>query len=384
MGSTKWWDIAVVTAAAILCVLLYANDAEGFELLGAFGVIGALLATWFFIGRGQDMGGTRRSAAAATLVIVLSGVGTALNPGMATIQVIAFPLLWYFSSSLRNAVITNALLAVSVGVGYFVGLGATRNAFFNASLVEAISLAGSLAIGLWITRISVESDYREQLLVQLRETQAQLAAVSRDAGIMGERERLAREIHDTIAQDLTGLVLLAQRTRRELQSGSPTVGETLDLLEDSARSALAETRSLVAATAPVGLTEGGIRAALDRLAARFGKETGIAVIVVGETPPLGRDTEVVLLRCAQEGLANVRKHSAAANATLGLAFDDASVTLTLIDDGGGFDPGAAIDGYGLSGMRDRLTLVGGTLAVDSAPGAGTSLTATLPRSAVLA
>ena len=382
MGSTKWWDIAVVTAAAILCVLLFANDAEGFALLAAFGVIAALLATWFFIGRGHDHGGTRRSAAAATLVIVLSGVGTALNPGMATIQVIAFPLLWYFASGLRNAVITNALLAVSVGVGYFVGLGATRNAFFNASLVEAISLAGSLAIGLWITRISVESESRERLLVQLRETQAQLAAVSRDAGVMGERERLAREIHDTIAQDLTGLVLLAQRTRRELQSGSPTVGETLDLLEDSARSALAETRSLVAASAPVGLAEGGIRAALDRLAVRFGRETGIAVTVAGEAPPLDRDTEVVLLRCAQEGLANVRKHSAASNATLELAADDASVTLIVTDDGGGFDPAAAIDGYGLSGMRDRLTLVGGTLAVDSAPGAGASLTAVLPRSAV--
>ena len=383
MGSTKWWDIAVVSAAAILCVLLGVNGAEGGELFGAVAVTAAFVVAWFVLGRGAAEGGSRATVGAA-LVIVLSGVGTAISPGMATIQVIAFPLLWYYAGTLRSAIVTNTMLAVAVGVGYTIALGATASVLLEATVIESISLAGSIALGLWITGISVESEYRERLLVQLRETQAQLAAVSHDAGAMGERERLAREIHDTIAQDLTGLVLLAQRTRRELQSGSPTVGETLDLLEDSARSALAETRSLVAASAPVGLAEGGIRAALDRLAVRFGRETDIAVTVVGETPALDRDTEVVLLRCAQEGLSNVRKHAAARNATLELAFDVASVTLIVRDDGGGFDTEAANDGFGLSGMRDRLTLVGGTLVIESTPGAGTSLTATLPRTAVLA
>ena len=383
MGSTKWWDIAVVSAAAILCVLLGVNGAEGGELFGAVAVTAAFVVAWFVLGRGAAEGGSRATVGAA-LVIVLSGVGTAISPGMATIQVIAFPLLWYYAGTLRSAIVTNTMLAVAVGVGYTIALGATASVLLEATVIESISLAGSIALGLWITGISVESEYRERLLVQLRETQAQLAAVSHDAGAMGERERLAREIHDTIAQDLTGLVLLTQRTRRELQSGSPTVGETLDLLEDSARSALAETRSLVAASAPVGLAEGGIRAALDRLAVRFGRETDIAVTVVGETPALDRDTEVVLLRCAQEGLSNVRKHAAARNATLELAFDVASVTLIVRDDGGGFDTEAANDGFGLSGMRDRLTLVGGTLVIESTPGAGTSLTATLPRTAVLA
>ncbi|WP_411699882.1 sensor histidine kinase [Conyzicola sp.] len=383
MGNTKWWDIAVVSAAAILCLLLVANQARDRELVGAIVVIVVFVTVWFAIGRGQADGG-RRATVAAALVIVLSGVGTAINPGMATIQVIAFPLLWYYAATLREAIVTNVLLALSVGIGYWSALGATLDDLLEATLVESISLAGSITLGLWISRISVESASRERLLVELRETQAQLAAVSRDAGALNERERLARELHDTIAQDLTGLVLLAQRTRRELVSGSPTVGETLDLLEDSARNALAETRSLVAASAPVALAEGGIRAALDRLASRFGRETGIVVSVAGETPPLDRDTEVVLLRCAQEGLANVRKHSAASSASLELTGDATSVTLIVRDDGGGFDPALDSDGFGLSGMRDRLTLVGGTLAIASAPGEGTSLTATLPRSAVLA
>ena len=157
MGSTKWWDIAVVSAAAILCVLLVVNGAEGGELLGAIGVTAAFVAAWFSVGRGSTEGETRAVIGAA-LVIVLSGVGTAINPGMATIQVIAFPLLWYYAGSLRSAIVTNTMLAVAVGVGYTIALGATADVFLEATLIESISLAGSIALGLWITRISVESE----------------------------------------------------------------------------------------------------------------------------------------------------------------------------------------------------------------------------------
>jgi signal transduction histidine kinase len=377
MGNIRGWDIAVVSAAAILFALVLANGAEGGELAGAGAIIVAIVVVWFALGRGSE-DGSPRAITVSALIIVLSGVGTAISPSMATAQAIAFPLMWLLAGSTRAAVVANVLLAVSVGTGYFLYLGATPNALTQAVVIEAISLAGSFAIGFWITRISVESAERARLIDELRETQAQLEAVSRDAGAMGERERLAREIHDTIAQDLTGLVLLAQRTRRELVSGSPTVGETLDLLEDSARAALAETRSLVATSAPVGLTSEGIVPALERLAERFTRETGIAVRVTGELPPLARETEVVLLRCAQEGLANVRKHSGAVTATLDLFVRDGSVGMVIDDSGDGFDPRTVREGFGLPGMRERLSLVGGSLGVHSARGEGTQITASLP------
>jgi len=384
MGNTRGWSIAVVSAAAILVALLFVNGAEDGELIGGCAAILALLLVWFLVAL-PAAEGTPRAYAAAAALIVVSGVGTAIHPGMATIQAIVFPLLWRASRSTRDAVALNALLALSVGVGYFLALGATASAFWQALVVEAISLAGSLAIGFWITRISVESAARERLLGELSATQSRLAAVSRDAGVLSERERLAREIHDTIAQDLTGLVLLAQRTRRELLGGSPTVGETIDLLEESARSALAETRSLVAASAPVSLAEGGIAAALDRLGERFGRETGIAVRIDADAAlPLDRDTEVVLLRCAQEGLANVRKHSGAATASVSLRLDGAVVTLVVRDDGRGFDAAAPRVGYGLDGLRDRLALGGGSFHIETSPGTGTALTASLPLVAVSA
>ena len=352
MSGFRGWDIAVVSAAAILVALVLANGAEGAELFGAAAVVVAVVISWFALGRGSDEGSPRALTASA-LIIVLSGVGTAISPSMATVQAIAFPLMWILQRTTRAAVVANVLLAVSVGTGYFLSLGATPNALSQALVIETVSLAGSFAIGFWITRISVESAGRARLLDELRDTQARLEALSHDAGAMGERERLAREIHDTIAQDLTGLVLLAQRTRRELVAGTPTVGETVDLLEESARHALAETRSLVATGAPVGLTGDGIVSALERLAERFSRETGIAVRVTGEVPPLARETEVVLLRCAQEALANVRKHSGAVTATLDLFVRDGSVGIVIGDSGDGFDPGTAREGFGLPGMRAR-------------------------------
>ncbi len=98
---------------------------------------------------------------------------------------------------------------------------------------------------------------------------------------------------------------------------------------------------------------------------------------VDPAAPLGRDSEVVLLRCAQEGLANVRKHAGATTARLELTVDATRATLRVVDDGTGFDPAAASGGFGLSGLRDRIALVGGSVSVDGTPGA-TTLTARLP------
>jgi signal transduction histidine kinase len=380
------WDIAVLVAVAVLCVLVVANGVEGPELVGGLAANAALLVVWFTLGRrGAD---SRSGRAAIVLLILLGGVATAVTPSLATMQAILFPVLWQLARTTREAVVTNVLLAVSVGIGYVVALGPSMAVVLQATVIETISVIGSLAIGFWISRISIESEERRRLIGELHDTRELLAAASRDAGMLTERERLARELHDTIAQDLTGLVLLVQRTRREVVAADPTVGETLDLLEDSARAALAETRALVASSAPVGLSDGGIASALERLGARMERETGIAVIVT--VPGAGRDTavsraaldrdeEIVLLRCAQEGLSNVRRHASATAASVALLITDSSATVVVRDDGRGFDAALPRTGFGLDGLADRLALVGGVLEIDSAANRGTTLTARLPR-----
>ena len=370
MDNPRWWHIAVATIAIVLTSLVLTAGLPTWRQVGALACLAAFTIGWFTIGRLSWRSPTA-ALAFTGIVIVTTGAAVGFFPLMAIMQCVAYPLLWITANRTRTAIFTNVVLSLAVAIGYWVS---TRNVV-EVLLTVGLSLTFSIALGLWITRISELSEQRQQLLTELRDAQEQLAAAHRESGVASERERLAREIHDTIAQDLTGLVMLAQRAQRELPQNA--AGPTLALIEESAMAALAETRALVAASAPVGLG-GGIQDALARLAERFSRETGVAVTVeAAGIPPLDRDTEVVLLRIAQEGLANVRKHSAAGSAVIALSVTASGVQLEVRDNGHGFDASAPSDGFGLGGMRDRLALVNGELDVASSP-SGTVLTATLP------
>lgn len=388
MTNTRWWDLAIAAGIAVCVGLLFANDASAVRLAAGSAILAVFAVLWFAIGR-RLVRDHRSNTAYIVALVILSGLATLVHPSLATIQTVVYPVVWLTSGTTRRGVIANIAVALSAGIGYTFSFGFTVPGLGEAAIVVALSLTFSLAMGLWISRIFDTSAERQALIEELRAAQESVAALGRDAGVTSERERLAREIHDTIAQDLTGLVLLTQQGRRLLAAGDIAGAEQqLALLEDSARLALTETRSLVAATSPALLDEGGIAPALERLAQRFSRETGIRVTSTAAVDAaLDRATEVVLLRCTQEGLANVRKHSGAASATVDLTATTAGTTLIVSDDGGGFEPnipaegigpgGIGPGGFGLSGMRDRLALLHGSLDVDSSP-AGTRLVITLP------
>ena len=231
---------------------------------------------------------------------------------------------------------------------------------------------------MWITTIAGVGVERGRLLDELREAQAELAVRHRDAGTSAERERLAREIHDTIAQSLTGVVMLAQQTRGTLAAGDvATTLDRLDVIETAAREALTEARTLVAATASSGPAGTDVSAALRRLGERFGRESGITVTVDADEVELPRDLQVVVVRCAQEALANVRKHSASPTARVTLTAAGRTAVLVVADDGAGFDPATPSTGFGLDGLRERLGLSGGRLEIASGDD-GTVVTARVP------
>nr|WP_237727910.1 sensor histidine kinase [Cellulomonas sp. APG4] len=250
----------------------------------------------------------------------------------------------------------------------------------------SIALAFAVLLGLWVTQVAEQGELRAQLLEELEATQAELGRSHHAAGVAAERERLAREIHDTLAQGFTSVVMLAQATAADVRRGAAErAEERLALIERTARDNLAEARALVAAFSPVELQSGGLTEALGRLAGRFERETGVEVDVVlaAELPGLDRDAEVILLRAAQEALSNVRRHAAAAHVRLvldggdqtrgqGTEGDDVStspthaVALEVVDDGRGFDPSTTA-GLGLQGMRERVTSGGGELDVTSSP-----------------
>lgn len=379
MTSMRWWDAAVLGTAVLLAVLLLVLTDVPWRVGVGLAGIGVLVVAWIALGR--------RGPDAATVtpfivaVVVASGLVVSAYPTLAIIQVIAYPIAWSFSATIRRAVVANISIAVAVGVGFLVSLGTGTANLVQTGFTVALSLVFSLAMGFWISRMTALGEERGRLLEELEGAQEQIAALNRDAGAADERERLARELHDTIAQDLTGLVMLAQRARRE--AAAPDA--TLALLEETARAALTETRALVAAGAAV--TDDGLdlASALHRLADRFMRETGVQVeLSLDEHLELSRDVEVVVLRCVQEAVGNARKHARASRITIAVsAAIGERVRVSVIDDGIGFNPDTAPDGFGLTGMSERLALVHGTLTVTSAPGAGTTLVAELPAGAAL-
>lgn len=368
MTLNRWWHAAALLMSAVLAGVLLASELAPWRLALGLGALAVFLSAWAVLSS-SALDGNRPAVALTVATIVAAGAGTAAQPSFATIQCLAFPLVWVLAADRRRAVVANVALALSVGVGFLISRDTSPEGLIETGLTVLISLVFSLALGFWITQIVTLSLERQGLLDELQSAQAQLAAASRDAGVTSERERLARDIHDTIAQDLTGLVMLAQRARQETDATARAA--QLTQLEETARDALTETRALVADGAPTSL-DAGLVAALERLAARFAHETGMAITLTADDAGLDRSTEVVVLRCTQEALSNVRKHSGATAASVTLDRG----TLTITDDGRGFDPASPTNGYGLSGMRDRLALVGGRLEVASGA-SGTTLTISL-------
>jgi signal transduction histidine kinase len=248
-----------------------------------------------------------------------------------------------------------------------------------AALAIAI-IAFSVAFGGYIGRIITQSGERADLIAQLEATRSELAEVSRQAGALAERQRLAGEIHDTLAQGFSSILMLIQAAQAQLEHAPATAHDQLALAAQTARENLAEARTLVTSLAPAQLQGGTLTDALRRLTERSAAELGIRTSfeAVGPERPLPAATEVVMLRAGQEALTNVRKHAAAAQVAVLLRYSGTTVQLAVTDDGVGFDPAAAGGGYGLRGMRVRVAEAGGSLTVESAPGKGTSVLAEVP------
>jgi signal transduction histidine kinase len=234
---------------------------------------------------------------------------------------------------------------------------------------------------------------RERLVASLVEAQAeaeslhaQLAASERDSGALGERARLSRDIHDTLAQGFSSIVLLARA--RDVATDEPSLRDLLRRIDSTASSNLDEARRVVGALAPRDLEGASLPASLRRLLDTFTEQTGTPaeLRVDGDLDGLPTAVEVALVRTAQGALANVRRHAHASRVVVSLSEVGDSVRLDVVDDGVGFaldtlrPRGGSLEsgGYGLPSTKARLRELGGGLDIESAPGEGTALTAYVP------
>lgn len=276
-----------------------------------------------------------------------------------------------------------AAVAASTAVAV-VAFGVHRS-FELSGLVGPVLGAGvAVVFGLGYQALTREVGQRQALIEELTRTQTQLGVAERAAGVAQERERLGREIHDTISQSLSSIIMLLHAAQR---SGGASMGsgqERLDQARAAAADALAETREFIQALSPPALRTSGIEEALKRLGSRTQETTGLHVHV---TVPDVRSTfptpvETALLRIAQSALANVGQHAHASRVDVTLTRLDDEVFLDVVDDGDGFDPrqldaeaGGGQPSFGLAAMRERVSDLGGSLVVESEPGHGTSVVA---------
>jgi signal transduction histidine kinase len=385
-----WWDVAFVAIVLLTAVALPLSGQSGRQLWIAYGAMAAILAAYAAWGAPAARSRHQGRALAYVTVLVLATAVAVSQGGLATFLLFgAFTQLWMLLEPPRRAVLASVALAVTTTFGLAVEAGFSSRGLLAAAPQMAVALAFALTLGLWTATWMRRSDERAQLLQALRATQDELAQTHHAAGVAAERERVAREIHDTLAQGFTSVVTQAQAASAALDRGEDrTARERLDLIETTARENLAEARGLVAAFAPVPLQDSTLSEALRRLADRFTAETGTTVRVDVDGPvdasddggTIGPASDVVLLRAAQEALSNVRRHAGASAVTVRLRRADGAVELEVSDDGRGLPPQLS-EGFGLTGMRERAAAAGGELEVGPGTAGGTRVRLRLPVSA---
>lgn len=283
------------------------------------------------------------------------------------------------------AVIGAVFLSIALFLEQTVLTGKTIAADPSLVLTYLGLAATAILLGLWISAIIRESRERKQLLEKIAATQRDLALAERQAGMLEERQRLAREIHDTLAQDIASLVMHLEAADQALSVDTAAAQRHIDHARRTARESLSEARRFVWALRPESLEDDLLPNALKRVLESWSEASGIAAraTITGVPRPLLPECEVTLLRVTQQALANTRKHAQAREVVLTLSYMDDTVALDIQDDGIGFDPqGLAAqpegNGFGLAAMRQRVEQLGGELSIESAPREGTILVVELP------
>ncbi|MFT3889911.1 MAG: sensor histidine kinase [Arachnia sp.] len=292
---------------------------------------------------------------------------------------LVFPLFFLYLHLLPGA---GGVTAVVVSTGVAILALGLHQGFSTGGVVGPLVGAGvSLLIGLAYRALTQEAAERERLLTELVRTRQQLASTERAQGALEERARLAREIHDTVAQGLSSIQMLLHAAERD--TPEPGAGY-LRLARETAADSLAETRQIIRKLTPSRLDD-GLDAALRRLGEDQSRRSRVPAEVRAEGIKLPMEVQTALLRIAQGALSNAVRHGNASRISIDLASDGSDrVRLTVRDDGRGFDaPRAEAKAHekgsiGLQAMRERVWQLGGSLQIKSAPGCGTTVSATMP------
>lgn len=235
----------------------------------------------------------------------------------------------------------------------------------------------SILIGAFITSIIRQSTDRQHLIDELTRSRANLMKVEREAGQLTERQRIARDIHDSLAQHFTSIIMHLSATKH---SKPESVQSAVQQAENAAREGLNEIRRIVWDMQPEQFEKASLVEAVEELAARWSTENNIQVKmkVTGNPRPLTSSAETALLRISQEAMHNIKKHAQAKNVNITFSFMEDIFVMDIADDGLGFEPSKIKNGFGMKTMRDRAEELSGTLTIESEQGTGTAIAVSIP------
>lgn len=296
----------------------------------------------------------------AGAVAALTGWGVLMttDQGWALVTFSLYAMCYAFELRLGIA------LAASVSFAWAVALLSYDAPLWTVGMPLGVFVVSSI-LALTIQRVSELNIRQTELISELRATQRDLVASERTKGVLAERTRMAAEIHDTLAQGFTSIVLLS---RAGMRSGDAT--EALKSIEETAQENLADARRLIEAIRPPELGAGSLPMALERqLDSTLPDDMDRHFAVEGEPRSLNGAVEVTVLRAAQEALLNIRTHARADRVEMVLRFTDEAVVLDVSDNGVGFTSGEVADrgdltgGQGLALLRRRAESLSGKLVV---------------------
>lgn len=374
------WHVYVAGMAAVAVVAVFQLDHAGRSPLGATVALAAMVVWLTVAGRRVPRMAplSWRSVSYVGVAVALWTVALWCSLGAFAAMPALYPIV--FSTLPMLPAIATSLVITVFPLGFDIARSGIGSPHFALSVaMTLIGLVTAPIIGIVIVGAVRQRMRLATLVRELSASRAETSRLSREAGIAAERERLAREIHDTLAQGFTSIVALAQAVDAELESDRATAARHVALIEATARENLAEARTMVTRLTPAALDGETLPAAITRQCQAFSAQTGIDVDadVAEDTPSPGMATDVVLLRVAQEALTNVRRHANASRVRVALGGHHGVVRLSLSDNGVGLGTEHA-DGFGLRGLRARVEQAGGRVVIAPTPGGGTTVEVEVP------
>lgn len=391
-----WWLWSLILYATLLfaVVEVWFDDRYTAAQKGQMGILAVVFALWhavfiYYIRSHASDFNLEPDRYQAPALIYLAGAiglwfGLALRYPDFNLVLAGLPPQVFSYLRLKWAIPTGIVLAGLVTYRQLGQLEAALPSWDNPWLgFFLLSSAAAIILALFIYGIISQSAQRRELIEQLQATREELAAAERREGILQERERLAREIHDTLAQGFISIITHLEASEQNLSENVEQSRRHLTQAKEMARKGVNQARRVVQDLRPEVLEKAPLPQAIEWVVQGWAEQSGIEAYttITGTHSQLHPEAETTLIRAVQEALANVQKHAQASSAQVTLSYMGDVLMLDVQDDGIGLDnapPPSSGGGYGLTAMRQRVTQVGGSLTVESEPGEGTTVVVQLP------